>query len=174
MKQFKDALGILEKSKEFKEWKKENPETYLSYAMFVVEDKEDDWKIGYYHKKHEKVVSFNVGEKITIEPEEEVLQKKKKAVEKVDVGKVKHDLSDAMTIAVDTQKEEYATESPRKIIAILQTLDKKHVWNITFLTQSFNTLNFKIKADSLRIVEKKLSPLFRFDKGGFGGMQKQA
>ncbi|MEE9525404.1 MAG: hypothetical protein V3V78_02240 [Candidatus Woesearchaeota archaeon] len=170
MKQFKEAFKVLQKSQEFKEWKKQNPETYLSYAMMVVEDKEDDWKIGYYNKKHEKVTSFNIGEKITIEPEDKVLQKEKKAVEKIDVDKIKHDLSDAVTLAVSTQKEEYVTESPTKIIAILQTLDKKHVWNITFLTQSFNTLNFKIKADSLRIVEKKLQPLFRMDKGGIGGM----
>jgi len=174
MKQFKDALGVLEKSKEFKDWKEKNPESYLSYAFFVVEDVDSDWKIGYYHKKHEKVTSFVVGEKIKVEPEEEVLQEKKAAVEALDVDKVKHDLSDAIALAVDTQKEEYSTESPKKIIAILQTLDKKQVWNVTFLTQSFNTLNFKIKSDNLKIVEKKLQPLFQFDKGGIGGMPKNS
>jgi DNA polymerase III alpha subunit len=171
MKQFKEALGVLKKSKEFKDWKKQNPKSYLSYAFFIVEDNESNWKIGYYHKKHEKVVSFDVGDKIKIEPEQEVLQKKKKVVEKIDLAKVKHDFSDAVTIAVNTQQEEYATESPKKIFAILQTLDKKQVWNITFLTQSYNTLNFKIKSDNLKIVEKKLQPLFQFDKGGISGME---
>ena len=166
MQEFKEALKILEKSKEFKEWKKKNPEAYLSYAFFVVEDVDSGWKIGYYHKKHDKVTSFNVRDKITIEPEQEVLQKEKKAVEKIDLGKVKHDLSDAVTIAINTQKEEYATEDPKKIIAILQTLNKKQVWNITFLTQTYNTLNFKIKSENGRVVEKKLSSLFQFDKGG--------
>ena len=166
MQEFREALKILEKSKEFKEWKKKNPKAYLSYGFFVVEDVDSRWKIGYYHKKHDRVTSFNIGEKITIEPEEELFRKEKKEVGKIELGKIKHDLADAVTIAVNLQKEEFATEDPKKIIAILQKLDKWQVWNITFLTQSFNTLNVKIKSDNGRVVEKKLSSLFRFDKGG--------
>jgi len=165
MKDFKEALKILEKSKEFNAWKRKNPETYLSYGFFVVEDADSDWKIGYYHKKDDRMTSFNVGEKITIEPEEEIFQKEKKKVEKLDMEKVKLGLAEAVAIANQVQQEEYATEMPRKIIAILQTLDKKQVWNVTFLTQSFNTLNFKIKSENGRVVEKKLQPLFQFDEG---------
>jgi len=168
MKEFKEALKVLKDSKEFKEWRENNPETYLSYGMFVVESDDTDWKIGYYHKKDNKVTSFNVGKEIKIEPEEKILQKEKKTVEKVDVSKVKHDLSDAVTTAVNLQKEEYAAETPKKIIAILQKLGDEQVWNITFFTQSFNTLNFKIKSDNLNVVDKKLQPLFKFDKGKIG------
>jgi len=164
MQQFKEALKTLEKSKQFQDWRKKNPEAYLSYGMLVLEDKEDDWKIGYYHKKNNKVTSFTVGDKIKIEPEEDILQKEEKTVEKVDMDSVKHDLSDAITIAYELQQEEYATESPKKIIAVLQTLDNAQVWNITFLTQSYNTLNFKIKSDNLKVIEKMLSPLFQFQK----------
>ena len=165
MQQFKEALKVLEKSKEFNAWKKKNPETYLSYGFFVVEDVDNRWKIGYYHKKHDKVTSFNVGEKITIEPEEEVFRKEEKQkVERLDLNKVKFDLAEAVAIANDVQQEEFATEAPRKIIAILQKLPKGQVWNVTFLTQSFNTLNFKIKSDNGRVVEKKLQPLFQFEK----------
>jgi len=164
MQQFRQALKILENSEEFREWKKKNPETYLSYGFFVVEEKDSRWKIGYYHKKKNKITSFVVGNKIKIEPEEDVLQKEKKTVKKVDITKLKHDLADAVTIAYNLQQEEYAAESPKKIIAVLQTLNNKQVWNITFLTQSYNTLNFKIRSDNLKVIEKKLSPLFQFQR----------
>jgi len=164
MQQFKEALKTLEKSRQFQEWKKKNPEAYLSYAMLVLEDKDDGWKIGYYHKKTNKITSFVIGDEIKVEPEDDILQKEEKAVERVDAEKVNHDLSDAITVAYELQQEEFATESPKKIIAVLQTLDNAQVWNITFLTQSYNTLNFKIKSDNLKVIEKKLSPLFQFQK----------
>ncbi len=165
MLQFKEAVKILEKSKEFDKWKKDNPDTYISYGFFAIEDIDSDWKIGYYHDKDDKITSFNVGKKITIEPEDEILKKDKKAkVEKLDMDKIKMDLSEAVTIANNLQQEEFATETPRKIIAILQKLNKEQVWNVTFLTQSFNTLNIKIKSENGKVIEKKLSPLFQFQK----------
>ncbi len=166
---FKDALGVLESSKEFREWRKKNKDAYLSHGFFVIENKEDDWKIGYYHKKDDRITSFAVGKKITIEPEEEVFKEENKKINALDLKSIKLDLGDAVAIANAMQKEEYATESPVKIIAIVQNLDIGQVWNITFITQSFNVLNFKIKSDNGRIVEKKLSSLFEFRETGTHG-----
>ena len=62
------------------------------------------------------------------------------------------------------QKEKYPKESTMKRIIILQNLENfGNVWNITYFTQSFNTLNIKIKTDSGKIVEHKLTPLFGYD-----------
>lgn len=163
MQDFKEALEILEKSKEFKEWKKKNPEDYLSYALMIVDEKDTDWKIGYCNKQN-KVTSFNVGNRIVMEPEDKVLQKEKKGIKEIDLGKAKLSMADAVTVAVNLQKEEFVTESPQKIIAILQTLDIGQIWNITFFTQSFNTLNIKVKSENGRILEKKIQPLFGMDK----------
>ena len=165
MQQFKEAVGILKKSNEFKEWKKKNPDTYLSYGFFVLEQTNSGWKIGYYHKKDDKITSFNIGKKVNIEPESEIFKKPETKVEKLDEKKVKLDLADAITIANSLQKEEYAGEDPQKIIAILQTLKMGQVWNITFVTKSFNTLNFKIKSENGRVLDKKLTSLFEFRKG---------
>jgi len=166
MKSFKDALKILEASKEFNSWKGKNPDAYLSYAFFIVGDEDADWKIGYYHKENDRITSFNVGKAITIDPDEEVLKKENVSkVRKLEIDHIKMELSDAVTIASGLQQEEFSTESPRKIIAILQKIDVGQVWNITFLTQSYNTLNFKIKSENGEVVEKKLSPLFQFEQG---------
>ena len=162
---FKDALKILEKSSEFKNWKKKNPETYLSYGFYVIENTDVNWKIGYYDTKKDKLTSFDVGSKIKIEPDEEVFKEKEKKVEKLNLSEVKLDLGDAISIAQQLQEEEFATEKPTRIIAILQKIDTRQVWNITYLTQNFNTLNFKIKTETGRVLEKKLTPLMEFRKG---------
>ena len=87
MKQFKDALKSLESSKEFKDWKKKNPDAYLTHGFFVLEEADDNWRIGFYHKKDDKITSFIVGNKVTIEPEEEIFKKDKKVVQPLDSEK---------------------------------------------------------------------------------------
>jgi len=162
---FKEALKILETSEEYKKWKKKNPSTYLSHGFLIIESTDYNWKIGYYNHKKDKLTSFDVGKKVTIEPEEEVFKKdKNKKIEKLDLEKIKLDLSEAVAISKQLQEEEFSTENPTKIIAILQKIDLGQVWNITYLTQNLNTLNFKIKSETGRVLEKKLTGLMEFQK----------
>lgn len=162
MKSFKEALEDLHKSQEFKGWKKNNQDCYLSYGFYVVEQNDTNWKIGYYNKESDKITSFDVGKKITIDPEEEIFKKEDKSIAALNLDEVKLDLADAVALANSIQKEEFSTENPIKIIAILQSLEDRQVWNLTFLTQNFNTLNFKIKADTGNVIDKKLVSLMQF------------
>jgi len=158
MLNFKDVLKLLENSDEFKKYRKDNPNDYLSYALFV----DNLWKVGYCNKEN-KITSFNIDKRITIEPDEEVLQKEKKKIKPIELEDLKIEINEAIKIADDLQKKKFSKELIKKMIVILQVIDKL-VWNITFLTQSFNTLNIKIDGKTGKVVEKKLSPLFRFDK----------
>ncbi|MBW3022928.1 hypothetical protein KY308_02405, partial [Candidatus Woesearchaeota archaeon] len=58
--------------------------------------------------------------------------------------------------------EKYKTHIPIKRIAILQHLPIGQVWNITYVTQSFNTLNIKINAETKEIVSDKLVSIVQF------------
>jgi len=165
MLEFKEAIELLEKSDEYKNWKNENPEDYLSYALYVLSEEEIDWKIGYCNPETNEITSFTVGQDVKLSDHDKALQKEKQKIEGIDVAKVKVKMEEAVAIAKELQQEEFSKEIPKKILAILQNVNKEQVWNITFLTQTFNTLNIKIKSDNGKIVEKKLSPLFKFDEG---------
>jgi len=162
MRQFKEALKSLESSKEFKSWRKSNKNDYLSYGFYVLEDDDCNWKIGYYNKKNDKITTFNVGDCVNIEPSEDIFKKEETNVEPLDSKKVKLDLAEAVTIANELQQEEYESENPTKIIAILQNTEGGNIWNITFLTKNFNTLNFKIKSDTGRVIDKQITNLMEF------------
>ncbi|MBD3248832.1 hypothetical protein GF336_02190 [Candidatus Woesearchaeota archaeon] len=156
--EFKEALELLKKSDVFKEWKDKNKECYLSFGFHMVEDK--SWKIGYYDPSDDKVTSFDVSkEKVTIEPEEEVFKKEKTKVENLDPEKVKIDFVAAVKIAKDLQEAKYEQDKPTKIFGIIQHLDIGQVWNITFVTQRFNTLNVKVDAAEGDVKEENLASL---------------
>lgn len=164
--ELREVLDKLKESSDFREWFKNNSETYFSYAFTMIESNvQAEWQMGYYDKKKNKVITFIVQEKeITINPEEDIFKKPDMQVKEIDLDKVKLKLNDILANAEKLQKEKYSKELISKKIIILQNLeDFGNIWNITFLTQSFSTLNIKIKTDDGKIIEHKLAPLFGFE-----------
>ncbi|MCK4521009.1 MAG: hypothetical protein KAU20_00415, partial [Nanoarchaeota archaeon] len=65
-------------------------------------------------------------------------------------------------IADKLQKTEYKGNDPLKIIVILQNIESKTLYNITYITQTFNTLNMRVDAGNKKILKKELTPLMQF------------
>jgi hypothetical protein len=165
MRLFKDALKFLENSQEFKDWKKENSNTFLSCGFSIInENQENDWRIGYYHTKDDKITSFVVGKSISIEPESEVFKKETTKVNKIDTKNLKYTVNKALEIAQKLQEQKYKDEKPNKIIIILQKLKTGQIWNVTYISLKFNTLNIKIDTKTGKVLSHKLSSIFEFRK----------
>ena len=64
---FKDAFAKLEKSSEYKNWKKKFPKGYLIYGFIMLGEKvKEEWQIGLFD--HEKITAFTVADKIIQNP----------------------------------------------------------------------------------------------------------
>lgn len=159
-----DSFDRLLDSSEFKEWKKKHDDSYLAFAFVMRDEKTDtDWQFGFYSKKKDKVVAFVVGNNIEVCPEEEVFKKEKTEVKEISLDNVK-DFEDALNTAKEYQDQYYNCDPPSKTISILQKLDNNVVWNITFLTTTFKTLNIRIDAESGKIIKHELVSLFDYKK----------
>ena len=161
---FLDKLGELERSNIYSAWRKDNPDCYLVYGFFM-EDKavEPEWQIGYYDPKTDKVQTFTLAESIGLNPETEAL-KKEGSIAPLDTKKVNFDFAAILETANSVQRQEYPQHTPVKKIFIIQNLEDKNLWNITFVSATFNTLNIKIDADTGEVVSKQLLSLFRVEK----------
>ena len=162
---FEEKLGKLKESNAYKEWNAQNPENFFSYALKIFEEKkEDPWQFGFYLKSKDKMASFIVdGETIKREQEEEVFKKPETEVRPISLENVKLGFKDILELANRFKKEKYPGETASKTIAILQNLDAYgNIWNITFITQSFNALNMKLSAESGRIVYSHIESLLNF------------
>lgn len=165
--ELKPALKKLEESKDFKKWQKSNKNTYFSYAFKIKEEMgKDDWQLGFYNKKNDKITTFVMDNgTISIRPEEDVFKKEGMEVNEIKLEKVKIAFEDAVAKASDFQQKNFPKDKSTKTIAILQNVENLgNIWNITYITESFNTLNMKISAENGRIVEHSLSSIFDFRK----------
>ena len=163
----KELIEKLEKSAEFKEFKAKNNGAYLTHLFVMLEKGKDiSFDVGYC-VKDEGMVSFTIddnGGVIGVREEKEVFKKPGQSVLELDVNKVKLGLNQAVDNAILVQKEKYKQHRPSKTIVILQNIGGKQLWNITFVTETFKTLNIKIDADSGEMVSDDLIELFQFNK----------
>lgn len=158
---FLEALERLENSKEFKEWKKENPKSYLAHGFVMdSEQKEKEWQIGYFNPETEKILTFIMADEILINPESDVMNKK---IEKLDKEKIMVTIDEAFIESDKVQKQKYSSHPPLKKIAILQKTNGEQVWNITYVTRTFKTINIQVDAGTGNIVSDKIVEVFKFD-----------
>ena len=153
-----DIIGRLEKSEEFSAWSKAHSDAYLAHIFCMVEKNEKSWQIGYVDK--ELVIVFEMGEKIKQLPADKPFVKPGKFVPKLDQSTIKLDVNDALGKASALQQEKYPADKPCKIIIILQNVGQRTIYNITYVTQSFKTLNIRVAADNGEIVSDKLVSFF--------------
>lgn len=159
--EFKKAVDRLLKSKEFKEWKHTCKNSHLAHGFISVDDN-DQWQIGYYNKETDKITSFVMGSEIVINPEENIFKEEHTEVKELDLDKINVDESKALEIAENLQQTYYSSDPPMKKILIIQNIDLGQIWNITFITRTFKTLNMKIDAETGRIIEHKATSIMQF------------
>ncbi|MBI2658109.1 hypothetical protein HYX08_05445 [Candidatus Woesearchaeota archaeon] len=163
----KPALKKLEQSSNFREWHNKNKNTYFSYAFKIPQEMGlSDWQLGFYNRKNDKITTFVVtADKIEVRPEEEIFKKDDMEVNEVSIDKVKITFDNAIEKASEFQQKSFPKDRSIKTIVILQNMQKiGNVWNITYVTEAFNTLNMKIDASNGDVLEHNLSSIFSFRK----------
>jgi len=153
-----EKIKELEASSEFQKYKNKNQDIFLAHVFYMIDEvNKDIVQVGYYNKKTEKIVTFVMEKgKICTNPEEQVFKEQKTVINPIELSRVKINIEEALKIAEELRNEKYKDQLPIKRIAILQHLPLGQVWNITYVTQAFKTLNIKIDSKTKKIVSDKL------------------
>ena len=159
----KKEIEEIKKSKEFIEYKDKNEESYLSSCFLFYEDSENAlWQFNFYNPKEDNMTIFMHEKEIEVKGPEKIAREKESKVEELDIKRVKLSFDKALEKINKLRDKKYKNEIPDKTIVVLQSLNKKVVWNISFLTQQSNLLNFKVNASSGKILEHKLNSVMEF------------
>ena len=163
----KFALKKLEESQEFRKWYRKNKKTYLSYAFKIPQEMNpNEWQFGFYDGKKDRITTFVMSaDSIKIRPEEEIFKKEDIKVNEIQLDRVNLAFDRAIAKANEFQQKNFPKDKSIKTIAILQNINVLgNIWNITYVTEAFNTLNMKIDASNGKIIEHNLSSVFSFRK----------
>ncbi len=177
----KDLQRLLD-SKEFKEWLEKYPNTYLSDFFCILDkDSSDDniWQIDYYNPETDNITSFELPadkrKKCTLkEAESKIFKQDHEKVNELHLEKIDLNDQDSIDRAKEFLKEKHPGETPIKTILILQHSKdfKKPIWNLTFMTTSFNMFNAKIDAGNGDVLEHSLKNAMSLKKEILPGTKK--
>ncbi|MBU0461538.1 MAG: hypothetical protein KJ574_03045 [Nanoarchaeota archaeon] len=158
----KDVVNKLESSEVFKDWRKDHSKAYLAHVFFMADDEGySSFDVGYYMKEEDRLASFGVNGSIEFKGVSEAFKHPDQKIKKLDLSEVKITPEDALNKAKELQESQYKQSKPFKQIIILQHIDLGQLWNITYVTQNFKTLNIKIDAKTGEIKEHKLLDLIQ-------------
>lgn len=160
MEELKSLIKKLESSSQFKKVKEANNNIYLC-SFFKMFDKEKEIvQIHYYDSKKDDIISFEIGEEIKIE-QSKVFRDKKTEIKELKLDEIKINIKEAIRLYEKFLKSKH--ETPDKKIIVLQVLEKP-VWNITYLTTTFNIINIKIDAISGEKISEDISSALSLGK----------
>jgi len=162
-----NGLQLLKESQKFTSWHNKNKETFMSFIFCSIEDGNDlRWQYGFYHINTDRITSFIVNENsIELIKEDEIFKKPNIRINALDIEKLKTTFDDILEIAKKFQIKEFSNEMISKIMVILQNNDGYGIiWNITFVTKSFKTINVKINAENGDILNHSMESLMDFVK----------
>jgi len=158
-----EAYERLKNSTEFQNWDTKDT-SYLTHAFTMYEaNSQNEWQFGFYNKDSDKITTFVMEDEVKKMPEAEVL-KRDDLLNELNIQDIEIDLQSALNKASTIQKENYKGQDPMKIVVLLQNLKEGFVWNLTYLTVTFKTLNIKISATNGDVIEHTLHDLIRQDK----------
>jgi hypothetical protein len=153
-----DLISKLESSICYKEWTIANPGFYLVHMMFMARHPP---QIGYYNAKLDRIATFDVTDDIVCNPISEVF-KDKKRIDKLDMKKVKIDKKDVLEKIETLRSTQYPKELIDSDIMILQNFMGKTMYNTTYFTKAFKTLNIKVDATTGEIISHDIATLVSF------------
>lgn len=149
----KEFQKRIESSKEFKQFKEKNSDAILANAFTMLKD----WQLDYYVPNKDTITSFTIENKKIIQKESEIFRKEKQEILQLNLDNIKISLEKAI--------EKTNIKNTQNTIVVLQVIDKKEIWNITYFTTTFKTINVKIDANSGEIISKDESSLLNIKIG---------
>lgn len=159
----KQAIKDLQKIKEFKDFKKKNPKSYLASCVVIVDGKNvGDWQMDYYQPKKHKMATFIIKDEIEFKGEDDIFQKEKAEVKELNLDEVKIGFDEVLKLLEDFRKEKYPGDFPNKTIAVLQVAEDYPIWNLTLLTSTLKVLNVKLSAVDGNVISDQIENFLNF------------
>lgn len=137
----------------FQTWKKNHTNSFLSHFFCQLSNtlvEKTSWEIGYYNPDHNKITIFVElkNNEFEIKPEDDIFKQEATAVEHLETEKI--------IISFDQAKETFLQQLPihfsKQVLGdgfiVLQCLNKKILWNFTYITTQIQFVNLKIDAEN--------------------------
>ena len=168
----KPYITKLSSSKEYKQFAKKYEDAFMIAGFFILdlETNNNLHQIDYYVPKEKKIAAFTVDKGVTMQMLDMI--NNKLVPEKMDM-QTKIDLDALPGILEDEMKNRSITEEIKKIIAIVQTIDGKKIWNLNCVLSGMGILKAHVDDESQTVLKMEKSSIMDYIKKLPANMQSK-
>lgn len=165
-------ISKLHSSPVFKDFQKKNTDAFLVAGFFVIdyESGKNLHQIDYYVPSKKKFAAFTLDNKVVLQ----LMNTLDKKAPNVLDAKTTIDLDALQGIITDEMKNRSITQSIKKMIAVLQNVNGKKVWNVNCVLSGMDLLKVHVEDASETILKMEKSSLLDYIKRLPMGQQPQA
>src|SRR3989344_8986124 len=151
-------VNKLNDSTAFKDFQKSHKDAFMVAGFFVLdlETNNNINQIDYYVPSKKKVAAFTLDKRVTMQM---LYLLNSKAPEKLDI-KTNIDLDQLYGILEDEMKNRNITENIKKIIAILQNIEGKKIWNLSCILSGMEILKAHVEDSSKSVLKMERTSMF--------------
>jgi len=152
----------LQSSEEYKSFQERYKDAFLVAGFFILdyETGKNLHQIDYYLPSEKKVAAFTLDDKVAVQILETMNEK---APQKLDI-QTNIDLDAIKGILSDEMKNRKITESIRKVIAVIQNIDGKKVWNLNCVLSGMELLKAHIDDETKTVLKMEKSSIMDYVK----------
>lgn len=152
----------LNNSEEYKKFKEEHNDAFLVAGFFVLdlETKQNLHQIDFFIPSQNKIAAFTLDEKINLQLLDAMSEKKP---EELDI-KTNIDLDAIEGILKDEMKNRSITSEIKKIIAVIQNIEGKNIWNLNCVLSGMEILKAHVEDDSKTVLKMEKIPFMEIMK----------
>ncbi len=152
----------LNASKQYHEFIKLNTDAFMVAGFFVLDFDAGQHihQIDFYVPSKKKIAAFTLDGGVTLQL---LTAMTKKKPEKLDI-KTKTDLDALRGILEDEMKNRNITEEVKKIIAVLQTVEGKKIWNLNCILSGMGILRASVEDMTQSVLKMEKSSIFDYMK----------
>lgn len=153
----------LENSQKYKKFKEDYHDSFLVAGFFVLdyESGMNVHQIDYYVPSKKKVAAFNLDGEVEVRLLD--MMQKEKVPEKLDL-KTKIDLDALKGILEDEMKNRNITESVKKCVAVIQTLNGKKLWVLNCVLSGMEILKAHVDDESRTVLKMEKASMLDYIK----------
>lgn len=172
----KPYVDRLNSSKTYHEFQKKYGDAFMIAGFFIIdmETQNNLHQIDYYVPKEKKIAAFTVDNGVTMQMLN--MMNNKLVPERLDII-TNIDLDALPGILGDEMKNRNITEEIKKIIAIVQTIDGKKIWNLNCVLSGMGILKAHVDDESKTVLKMEKSSIMDYLKkvpmNGLNGLPGQ-
>lgn len=153
-------INKLSDSDAFKDFQKVNKDAFMVAGFFVLdyESKNNIHQIDYYVPSKKKIAAFTLDKQVSMQMLDLMNSKVPEALDM----KTNIDLDQFYGILEDEMKNRSITAEIKKIIAIIQNIDGKKIWNLSCVLSGMGILNAHVEDTSKTVLKMEKKSLLDF------------